>query len=88
MKKITFNPIFNKKLKILKKKNIRLLRQIKKTLQLFAQNPRHPSLRCHKLKGQLKNVWSISVNCSVRLLYIDGVNNYFFDLGTHKEIYD
>ncbi len=88
MSKITFSPLFNKKLRILKKKNLRLLKQIQKTLQLFSQNSRHPSLRSHKLKGQLQNVWSVSVNRNIRLLYIDEVNNYyFFDLGTHKEVY-
>ncbi|MBU0578770.1 type II toxin-antitoxin system RelE/ParE family toxin [Patescibacteria group bacterium] len=88
MKKIIFGSIFDKKLKILKKKNLHLYQQIKKTLQFFSKNHRHPSLRCHKLKGQLQNVWSISVNRSVRLLYIEEVSSYyFFDLGTHKEVY-
>ncbi len=88
MKKLVFSPIFNKKLKILKKKNSQLFEQIQKTLQIFLLNPHHPSLRRHKLKGKLQKVWSISVNRSVRLIYIEELNNYyFFDLGTHKEVY-
>lgn len=88
MKKIVFGSIFEKKLRTLKKKNFRLCLQIKDTLKIFAQDPSHPSLRCHKLKGKLQNSWSISVNRSVRLVYIDeGTSYYFFDLGTHKEVY-
>lgn len=45
------------------------------------------SLRLHKLKGKLKNVWSISIDSDYRMLYIDNDCIYFFDFGTHNQIY-
>ena len=55
---------------------------------LFAENPIHNSLRTHKLKGRLKNSWSISIEGNLRMLYrfdADGV--VFFEIGNHDEVY-
>lgn len=87
MKKITFSPLFQKKLIKLKNKNTKLYKSIKRKLFLFKVNPKHPSLRLHKLQGDLKNVWSISVNMDFRLLFVDDSNYYFFDLGSHSQVY-
>jgi len=77
-----------KELKIIDKKNPKLARQIQKQLKLFKENPRHKSLRVHKLSGELKNMWSISITKAIKMIYLlDGNEAYFFDLGTHDEIY-
>lgn len=87
MKKIAFGPDFQKKLKKLVRQDNTLSKRIQKQLRLFEQNPRHPSLRLHKLKGNLQNTWSLSVDRGFRLLFIEDENYYFFDMGEHKDIY-
>lgn len=85
--KLKFGPTFEKKLKIINYKDKKLSIKIQKQLKLFQLNHHHPSLRLHKLKGDLKNVWSISVTISFRLLFIEDIEYYFFDMGEHDEIY-
>ena len=87
MKKITFSPTFHKKLTTLKKHDTKLFEKIEKQFHTFSLDPRHHSLRLHKLKGNLKNVWSISVTMDFRLIFIDNENYYFFEMGTHDEVY-
>lgn len=87
MKQIVFSPSLEKTFKLLAKKRPAQLGKIKKQLLLFEQNPKHPSLRLHKLKGALRNVWSISIDESHRLIYLDEIEYYFFDFGTHDQVY-
>ncbi len=87
MKKTVFSPTFQKKLKAISQKDQQLTRKIQKQLRLFQRDPRHPSLRLHKLQGELKDVWSVSVTMSFRLLYTEDAEYYFFDMGEHDEIY-
>lgn len=87
MKPLTFSPTFIKKLKLIKQRNQTLSQKIKKQLESFQASPKHPSLRLHKLSGNLHQVWSISVTKSFRLIYQDNHSYYFFDLGEHSDIY-
>lgn len=77
-----------KELQQISKKDPKLAKLITKQLRLFAMDPRHLSLRTHKLSGELKNLWSISINQGVRMVYLlNGEEAYFIDIGTHDEIY-
>ena len=87
MKPIKFDQNFINKLQKLKKQNAPLYSKIHKQLSLFKENLEHPSLRTHQLKGKLKNVFSISINKSFRLVYIKNGEYLFFDLGFHSQIY-
>lgn len=88
MKAIEFSPKLLKELRSLRRKDKNLFERIGKQLALFQKDPNHNSLRLHKLKGNLKNVWSISIDKNYRILYIDeGDSAYFFGLGTHDEVY-
>lgn len=87
MKKITFSLSFQKKLRQLQKKDQKLFNKIKKQITLFKANPKHPSLHLHKLKGNLKNVWSISITINIRVLFVEDSKYYFFDIGTHDQVY-
>ena len=87
MKEIEFSPQFLKKLKLLRKKNKKLLKKIENQLSRFENNPAHPSLRKHKLKGNLQDIWSISIDSNHRVVYEENDVFYFFDLGTHDEVY-
>jgi addiction module RelE/StbE family toxin len=53
----------------IKHKQPQLFKKIQKQLKLFKENIKHPSLRTHKLKGNLSNTWSISVEGNIRLIY-------------------
>ena len=89
MKGLLFSPRFVKKLKQIKRTDSKLSELIKKQISLFRNSPKAHSLRLHKLRGNLKNTWSISINKSFRLTYIEETESYYFiDLGFHDEIYE
>jgi addiction module RelE/StbE family toxin len=78
---IRYHPDF---IKDLKKLNEPLLTQAGKTEERFKENPLHPSLRLHPLKGNLHGIWSISVTKKVRILFIhDGEEIIFVSIGNH-----
>jgi len=87
MKEVTFSPFLQSKLRRLQKKDAKLLQKIRKQLALFVGDPQHPSLRIHKLQGDLKHVWSLSVTMNFRLLFVEDSTYYFFDMGTHDQVY-
>lgn len=78
----------DRKLRKLKQKDVRLFRQTERQLVLFIENPQHPSLRIHKLSGEFKNMWSLSINKSIRMIYIlDADEAFFIKIGTHDQVY-
>jgi addiction module RelE/StbE family toxin len=86
--RIRFDEKLQKELPVISKKDPKLAKLIAKQLNLFKIEPRHKSLRVHKLTGELKNLWSISINQSIRMVYLlDGDEAYFVDIGTHDEVY-
>ncbi|MBI2634886.1 type II toxin-antitoxin system mRNA interferase toxin, RelE/StbE family [Candidatus Peregrinibacteria bacterium] len=56
-----------------------------KTEGLFRQNPFHPSLRLHKLKGKLDGLWSISPDMKYRIIFKPMGNGVilFVSVGLH-----
>ncbi|OGJ20445.1 MAG: hypothetical protein A3A82_00505 [Candidatus Pacebacteria bacterium RIFCSPLOWO2_01_FULL_47_12] len=76
----------------IKRKDTKLFKAISQKLLQFGLNPQHPSLRLHKLQGELQSVWSISITRSIRMvLYYREVlgekRATFISVGTHKEVY-
>ncbi|AHJ14053.1 type II toxin-antitoxin system RelE/ParE family toxin [Sulfurospirillum multivorans] len=61
-----------------------------KTLRILQENPYHPSLRLHKLKGNLSEYYSISINIEYRIIMdfmiVDEVI-ILLDIGAHDEVY-
>jgi len=86
---ISFSSQLDKDLKKIFRKDKELAQKVKKQLILFKQNPKHPSLRVHKLSGKLNNMWSLTINESIRMIYLlqDKDQAYFVDIGTHNEVY-
>lgn len=75
-------------LKKLKHKQPLLFNKVRKQLKTFKENVKHPSLRTHKLRGNLSNTWSISIEGNIRLVYvIKNKEALFFKLGNHDEVY-
>ena len=86
--KFKISPDLNKELKRIKFHNQKLALKIEKQLILFEQNHTHTSLRVNKLTGNFDDVWSISIDMSVRMLIFLRQNEaYFFDIGTHNQVY-
>lgn len=54
-------------------------------LLLFENNPFHPSLNTHKLKGELSAFWSFYINDNFRVLFRFLKNNevIYYDIDTH-----
>ena len=87
MKGIQFSQDFVKKIKKIRSNNELLCKRIKQQLLRFQIDPQHPSLRTHKLIGKLQKTWSISIDKNYRMLYRENDFYYFFDLGTHDQVY-
>lgn len=87
MKTIKFSLSVYKKLQTIQSRNTKLFKKIQKQLKLFKENPKHKSLRLHKVTREVKNSWSISIDISFRMIYTENGFIYFFDIGTHDEVY-
>jgi len=84
----SFSTEVTSELKKIKQKQPLLSKKIQKQLKLFRENVKHPSLKTHKLKGNLTNTWSISIEDNTRLIYFIKDNEaIFFKIGNHDEVY-
>ena len=64
--KIVYKPSFLRQYR----KLIESLREeAKEKIEIFRQDPSHPFLKTHKLKGSLKDFWSFSVNYQYRIIF-------------------
>ncbi|MBI3332033.1 type II toxin-antitoxin system mRNA interferase toxin, RelE/StbE family [Candidatus Peregrinibacteria bacterium] len=63
---IIYKPAF---LRTLKKFPMELREEVKEKIRIFREDPKHPSLRVHKLKGALRGRWSFSVNYQYRVVF-------------------
>ena len=64
--------------------------QYRKTLELLELNPNHPSLRLHALEGRLKDLSSVSINISYRIvleLEIKDEEIILINVGKHDQVY-
>ena len=88
--KLIFPESYLKKAKKFLKKHPELVERYKKTLRMLELNPNHPSLRLHKLKGQLKDCYSVSLSLNYRIIIAFAETErgiVFIDIGGH-EIYE
>jgi len=53
---------------------------------IFVNNPFDKTLKTHKLKGNLKDFWSFSVNYSFRIVFefVKKDEVIFYDIGDHQ----
>jgi addiction module RelE/StbE family toxin len=57
-------------------------------VELFVENPLHPTLRNYQLKGKYKQYGSINVTGDIRALYLMRDTEIIFDIvGTHSRLY-
>ena len=90
MFEIIFTKEYEKQAKKFFKKHKNLYPKYEKTLKLLKLNPFHPSLRLHKLKGELKEFYSVSIDMEYRLI-IDFIivdkKIFLINIGHHNEVY-
>ena len=60
-------------------------KQAIKKEKIFRQNPLHPSLRLHSLKGKLQGFYSISITLNFRIIFTRKPNGdiIFISIGQH-----
>ena len=79
-------PKFLRQLKQKVKKKPSLKTEIKKKLNLLLKQPKHSSLRLHKLKGKRINQYAIAIEPDLRITFLKEKNNYILtDLITHDQ---
>ncbi|MCK5537595.1 MAG: type II toxin-antitoxin system mRNA interferase toxin, RelE/StbE family [Bacteroidales bacterium] len=80
---------FIKILKKWKKKHPKQTNNFEKRLNLFINEPFHNSLKTHRLSGNLKEYWTLSINYEQRLIFkfISDDKALLIDIGTHDEVY-
>ena len=72
------------------RKHPELMSQYEKTLRLLELDPFHPVLRTHKLKGNLSDLYSVSINIGYRIaidLIMEKRSIIPVDVGSHDEVY-
>jgi addiction module RelE/StbE family toxin len=91
---IVWSPAFTHKVKRLVRQSPQMNEVIAKTLQQLAEDAYHPSLKTHKLKGNLDDVWSCSIDYSNRILFKFVPTNeeneeeiFLLTLGSHDDVY-
>ncbi len=82
MVRVGYKPAF---IRALKKLPHLLQREARERIAEFEEDPTKPSLRAHKLTGELKGVWSFSVNYNYRILfeYVDKKTVVLLTIGDH-----
>ena len=83
IKIINYSPHFEKAFKSLPHT---IKKQAIEKEKIFRINCFDESLKTHKLKGKLKNIWAFSISHSYRILFDFDENNDigFIDIGTHS----
>ena len=90
MTEILYTDSYLKRARKFIKKHPELVSQYEKTVKLLEINPNHPSLRLHKLRGKLSELYSVSINISYRISIIFLIKDdkvIPIDLGSHDEVY-
>lgn len=76
-----------------KKTDVRIQKQLKQCLGIFAKNPNDPQLKNHPLKREYEGQRSIDITSDWRAIYREAgkVEDeeviYFTSLGTHDQLY-
>lgn len=94
MRTLIWSSLFSRSLRRKLRQNPPLRKPIEEALRQLADDPFHPSLHSHKLKGDLAGTWACTVDFDNRILFEfvadpasaqDAI--YLLALGTHDEVY-
>jgi addiction module RelE/StbE family toxin len=94
MRQVIWEEGFRRALKRRTKNQPQLRAKVIETLTNLAADPFAPPLKTHKLQGDLKNLWSCSVEYDFRIIFrfeeLDEESEaavVLIDVGTHDEVY-
>ena len=89
MMRIEYSSTFKKSLRKLVAKRPDVALIVMQKVILFSKDPNHPSLELHKLKGELQQYHSFTVEYDLRIiLEFEGADvANFITIGTHDEVY-
>nr|WP_236104180.1 type II toxin-antitoxin system YafQ family toxin [Sphaerospermopsis sp. FACHB-1094] len=94
MMEVVWSSGFKRSFKKIIKKNPQLKNKIIDVLQLLADDPFTPSLKSHKLGGDLAGFWSCSVTYDCRIIFNLSEDEQLLemvilliDIGSHDEVY-
>ncbi|MBD2020250.1 type II toxin-antitoxin system mRNA interferase toxin, RelE/StbE family [Leptolyngbya sp. FACHB-36] len=90
MRRIAWSPKSIRVFKRIVRQNPQLRPLIEQTLQQLAEDAFHPSLRTHKLTGNLSGIWACSIDYSYRVLFEfvdEEATILLLNLGSHDEVY-
>lgn len=91
---LVWSSAFSRALKRRIRRDPELRDRVEQTLRQLADDPYHPSLRSHKLKGALAGTWACRVTYDLRIIF-EFVQNpesgqeeiLLLTVGTHDEVY-
>ena len=81
---------YKKRLKKFFKRHPDMIKRYAKATTILETDPFHPSLRLHKLKGNLQEYHSVSINMEYRVVIEFIVKNNEIipiDIGSHDDVY-
>ena len=87
---LIFTDSYKKRARRFAQKHPELKEPYRKTLQLLAFNPYHPSLRIRPLKGKLSALHLVSINLSYRItleILITEKEIIPVNVGSHEDVY-
>ncbi len=92
MMKLNLTKKFKKEAVKLTSKDSALKNKLSNVLKILSEDPFSPLLRPHKLKGEYKDLWALSLTYELRIIiqFRDINNEKVIDLltiGTHDEVY-
>jgi addiction module RelE/StbE family toxin len=94
MRLLIFDESFRRALKRRCKNRPQLQAKVLITLSQLEMYPFYPTLKTHKLQGELKGLWSCSVEYDFRIIfYFEKLEDeeeeaiVLVDVGTHDEVY-
>ncbi len=94
MRTLVWSSAFARALKKAIRRNSNLADMAEQTLTLLADDPFHPSLHTHKLKGVLEGTWACTVDYNYRIIFEFIQNDatgkeeiFLLTVGVHDEVY-
>ncbi len=94
MKTLVWDSSFKRAFRRVVRKNPQLEEKILEILEILSIDPFTPSLKTHKLSGQLEELWGCSVAYDFRIVFTFKIDKeskedliVLIDIGTHDEVY-
>lgn len=94
MRELVWSANFTRQVKRLVRQNPSLKKTVEQTLEKLTNDPFDPSLKTHKLKGQLANKWSCSIDYSNRIVFqfmenpdLNTEEILLLAIGSHDDVY-